>query len=111
VTDALEADQAVGNLLNVGAAAVQDNDLHAVVMVQVDMEGGDDLLVVLVLEVVESVGQLADVVVVNQGQSADHLGLGRGDVLANQAIADQVAEGFRPVGVTAAFDLPVKHLQ
>ena len=59
VLDALGADQPVGDVLDLARLAAQHDDLEAVVGVEVDVQGRDDLLVVRVLVLGELVGQVA----------------------------------------------------
>ena len=80
----------------------QDHHFDAVIVIQVRVGGGHRQLMVRVLHVGESQRELALVVVVNvaQGGDAGAIWLGLGACLAHVG-AQQVAEGFGAVGVTA----------
>jgi len=51
VLDALSADQGIGNLLDCAYASLDHENLDAVVMVQVDVQSGEDVMEVRVLQV------------------------------------------------------------
>src|SRR5260370_18372826 len=59
----------------------------------------------------ETGGQFAGVVVVDQGDDGHLLAPRLARLIADQAIADQVANGLAAGGVTLAVDMPVKRLQ
>ena len=74
--DPLGADEAVGHFLDLGALALDNNDLHTQVMVQVDVQARDDGLAHFVLDVSQRVGQFPDVVIVDEGDRTDGLLIG-----------------------------------
>ncbi len=99
VLHTFEADKAVGKLRHPGRFAVNDQHFKAGVVVEVGVTGGDHKLVVCVLNFSELFRDAVSVVVVDEGDGADHSRVrGRG-LLSDQAVADQVAKGFRPVGI------------
>lgn len=73
--DALGGDELVGNLLDGPGLAAHGQDFEAVVVVQVDVQRGDNDVVVVVLDVGESGLDVLLVVVVNQGDGAGDVGL------------------------------------
>ena len=66
------------------------------------MQGRDDDVMVLVLEVGQLLGQEACVMVVNEGDRSHHEGVGSNHGGANQAFANEIAKGFGAVLVTLA---------
>lgn len=80
-------------------------------MVEVRMDGGDDFGVVVVLDVRQPFGKKAAVVIVDQCDRADDIGIGSEDGGGHQVIADKVAQCFRPVGIALVFDESIKLLQ
>ena len=107
--DALGAEERVGYLANVAGVAAENDDLEAVLVVDVDVHGRDDLTEVLVLYAVELVAQVAGVVVEDERQYAEDLGIGRlGDLLI-ECVAHEVAYGLGAVlGSAAAGDVGVE---
>ena len=59
VLDAFEADEAVGESLDARGSSVDNQDFEAGVVIEVGMAGGDNEVVMLVLEVGEFVGDAA----------------------------------------------------
>ncbi len=110
VADTLGANEAIGDGADLAAGAFENEDLQAVVVVEVDVESGDDGIVVFVLHPGELLAERADVVVVDEGECADDRSGGRLTVLSDELIADQIAEGFGAVGVAAALDVTVEFL-
>jgi len=109
--DAFGGDEAVGDGLDFLARATQDDDFEAVVVVEVDVEGGDDGVVVLVLGLSQFFGEKPDMVVVDHGQRADD-GLGGGfDLRLIQFGPDEVADSLAAVGIAALGDEIVKGFQ
>jgi len=80
--DALEADHLIPYPVDLFYGSAKDNHLQAMVMVQVNMEGGNRLQQVRVLEVKEFVRQLGDVVIVDQDYGRHGLGIGSSSLAA-----------------------------
>jgi len=104
VLDAFEADEAVGEALDAGRGAVDDQDLEAGVVIEVGVAGRDDQVVVLMLEAGELISDAVGIVVVDEGDGANDGGVGGGGAFGDEAVANEIAEGFRAVGVAAAGD-------
>ena len=104
VLDTFEADEAVGELLDLGGFAVDDEDFEAGVVVEMGVAGGDDEVVEGVLEVGELLADAVGVMVIDEGDGADDGGVGGGGLVADEAVADEIAEGLRAVGVAAFLD-------
>ena len=90
---------------------MDDEDLETGIVIEVGVTGGDDQVVVLVLEAGELVGDAVGAVVVDEGDGADDGGVGGGGTLGDEAVANEVAEGLRAVGVAAAGDGAVELLE
>ena len=96
---------------NVVGVTTQKQGFQAVVVIQMDVHGRDDDIVGMVLEIVETFGQAAFVVVVNVGETGDAVGgFDFFQTPVFQFTPDNVAHGFRAVGVTAFADQAVKGL-
>jgi len=76
------------------------DDLDAEMLIQVDMGCGHDDLVVVVLDVGKSIGQLSAVVVVDQRNGADALPF-HGPGLLYEAVPDHVPDKFGTVCISA----------
>jgi hypothetical protein len=95
------------------ASAIRNDqhDFETVVVIQMDVQGGNYGGVIVMLQLGELFGKQARVVVVDQGHRAEDFGVRRLPGLLDQFIADQVAEGFRTVGISALGDELVELLQ
>ena len=102
--DALYRGYLVGEPLQVPELPLADQDLHALVVVQVHVDRGVDHALMVVLDVGELVAHGGDCVVVDHDDGADHplvvvlpLGLGEG-------VADQVPDRLRPADIALLGD-------
>lgn len=105
---ALGGYEGVGHFLNGGGFTFEDEHFEAVVMIEVDVEGRKDQMEMVVLHGGEAVREQADVMIVDQGESADYgaIGLFRG--LFDERVTDEVAEGFGAIGVAAMGDVVIE---
>ncbi len=110
VLDPLGGEQAVGRRLDEGRRAAQHDDLQAVVVIEVDVQGRDDVLAEVVLHVGELLGELADVMVIDQGQRGDREPVAL-EVGVDQVGAHEVAQRLGAVGVALGPDVLVEALQ
>ena len=97
--DAFGGDQFVGDLLDGAGLAADNEHLKAVVVVEVDVEGGNDNLVVVVLDVGERGLDVLLVVVVNEGNGAGDFLVAEVLAVLDEAGADHVGHGQGPVVV------------
>ena len=75
VFDTLETEQRVGQCPHLGHPPAERDQLEAVVMADVDVEDRDDQAVMVVLQRRHPLAELPRVVVVDERQAAEHLGL------------------------------------
>jgi hypothetical protein len=94
VLDPLGGDEPFGRGLDVLARPAQDEHFHAVVMVEVDVQGGMDDIQGRMLDLGHLLRQVRMVVVEDQGQGADHLLVQVFPFLLHQGVANQVADGL-----------------
>ena len=106
--DPFDADQRVGDLLDCTDRTADNQDLQAVVGIQMDMQGGYDLVVVGMLVVGQLIGQVPYVMVVDQRHRADRLLVPGSALLLDQGRTDQVADRFRAVHVALLLDQLIK---
>jgi hypothetical protein len=94
VLHAFCADELVSKRLNVSRFSPQHHDFQAVVMVEMSVDGGNDDLVMGVLQIGQLFREEAGVVVVDEGDGPDDEAIRGNDGGANEAIPDQVAKGL-----------------
>ena len=111
VLHAFEADENVGEVLDAGRLAMDDEHFKAGIVVEMRVTRGDNQVVVLVLRFSELLGDAVGMVVEDEGDGADDGRVGRGSLLPHQPVADQVAKGFGTVRVSALLDGAVESLQ
>ena len=70
-------------------------------MVEVHVQRGKNHVMEIVLDVGELFVQIPYVVVIDQGDGANHAALGRFPGFFDELVANEIAEGFRPVGIAA----------
>lgn len=109
--DAFRGDQHVGHFADGGRFSADHEDFKAIVVIQMHVQGGEDVVVVIVLDGVEFFAEQTDVMVVDKGDGADYIGVGRFPGLFDEVVADQVAEGFGAVGVSAPPDALIELFQ
>jgi hypothetical protein len=111
VLDSLDADQFVGDPAHVAHLAANDEYFQAVVGVEMDVQRGDDLVVVGVLLLGKLVGEVADVVVVDERHRADSLLFLLLQLQLDLGCADQVPDRLGPVRVSFLLDQFVEVLE
>lgn len=109
--DAARGDQAVRNLADLSGSAPQHNNLQAVVMIQVHVQGRYDLVEMLMLHVDEFVIDQTLMVVVDQSQRPHHGLIVLVGLFFNQSISNQIADGFGAVGIALPCHQLVKLLE
>lgn len=100
--DALGSDEFIRNPADVICATLDHDDLETVVCIEVDMQGGDDLLVMGMLMLGQFVGQIPGVMIVDQGHGGNRLMPLISPLLLNQIITNQIAYGFGAITVSFA---------
>jgi len=92
---ALDRTEFIGKFLDLAGLALHGNDLQAVVVVEVDMLGRDDGILVVVLQVGKLARKAPLVMVVDEGDGAGHL-LVLLPLVLDQLLADEVPQGLGP---------------
>src|ERR1017187_2978567 len=111
VLHALSADQYVGHFPYFRRLAFYHQHLQTIIVIEMHVQGGEDRMVVIVLDGRELLAELPHVMVVNQRHGADYLAVRRFPGLFHQFVANQVAKRLRPVGVAALPDEVVELVQ
>ena len=110
VTNALEGGQTVGEFLHLQGLAAYDYHLQAVVVVHVDMGGGDDLVMVVMLDQGNLFLELMLVMVIDQTDNPHDLLVGL-PLFLDEGLANQIANRLGAVIVTAGLDMCIKNIQ
>ena len=97
----------VGKGLNLFGSSFDSDYLQTIIVVQMDVLGGDYQAAEVVLNIHEPVDQLSFVVVVNNGDRPGDLPAGL-PLLLDQFLAYQIPKGLRAVAVALLFDKQVE---
>ena len=92
------------------AAALHDDDFEAVVVIEVDVGGGENHSAGGVLGIGQLLREIRSAVIVDQRQGADDR-LVRVDVVGKKRLADEIADGLGAVFVAASCDQAVKFFE
>lgn len=108
---AADGDEFVGEFAEFGGRALDEEDFHVVVMLEVDVHGSDDHEVILVLDGGEAGLEAFLGVIVNEVDGAgDRSGAVAGGVL-EEAVAGEGGDGLGTAGVAAAGDHDVEFVE
>lgn len=105
--DALDADQRIGDLFDLGTLALHDQHLKTMVVIQVHVHPGQDKSLKIMLNGGEFFRQVADVMIIDKRDGPDRLFILR-PFLSDQLVPDQIPERLRAVGVFSSFDMAVE---
>jgi len=98
---ALGADQLIRDRLDCARFALDNDDFQAIIVIQMNMQGGENLLVMIVLQVRQFLIQHPDMMIVNHGDRTHYLAIRRFPRFLDQFITDHVAKGFGAIGITS----------
>ena len=104
VLQALQTDQAAGELFDLSGLAMNNEDFQAGIMVEMRMTGRNHQFVVCMLEFGQLLGNAVGVMVVDERDGTDYGRNGARCPLCDQAIANQVAESLGPVSIAQPGD-------
>jgi hypothetical protein len=90
-------DKFVSDLLNQPRFAAHDQNLQAIVVIEMDMEGGNNDLVVIVLDVGQCGLDVLFVVVVNQSDRARNFFVAEFLAVLDEPVANHVGNGLRTI--------------
>lgn len=111
VTDTGTCDDGIRELAHPSHQAPQYYCLHAVLVIEMHVETGNDKIVVVMLRAGQPAGQLALVVVVNIGEGADTVAIRRIlKALRLDFLPDQIAHRLRPVVIAVLGKKAIKLL-
>ena len=111
VLDTLESNQQVCKVFHTRGFAMNDQYFKTGIVVEMRVSGGDNEVVVRVLRFSELFGDAGGMVVIDQRNGANDGGIGRGGLLADQPVANQIAKGFGAVRIAALRNGAVKPVQ
>jgi hypothetical protein len=101
VADAAKSQETVGKAPEIPRGTPEDDDLETEVTVKMHVEGGYHALHMFMLNLGHDLGDLADVVVVDEGESPDHLPIPFLFDL-DEGVPNEIPDAFRPVGDSPA---------
>jgi len=99
--------QQIRQLLGVFRFASDGNDLQTVVVIEVDMLGGNYYILKIMLDIKHPGNKLSFVMVINECDCTGDLA-GAFPFFFDQFLADQVPDSFGPVLIFFVSDMPVK---
>ena len=100
VLHSFEADEPIGQLLDLRRLTVHDEHFEAGIEVEMSMAGRNDQLMVCVLDFGELLSDSVGVVIVDQSHRSNHRCIRNRRLLADEPVPDQIAESLRTVRVT-----------
>ena len=109
--DTLGAEEPFGDPFDLTPLSPDDEDLQAVMLVEMDVHGRDDLFVIPVLECGKGFGQLADIMAVHERDGADGFAVGERPFLLDQPLTDEIPDRLGPGRVAHLLDELVKSSQ
>ena len=109
--DTAGADQLVADMFYIFSPAMDNEHLQAILVIEVDMGGGDDGSEMPMLQVRQEVREFSRMTVINDGDGPYRLLGPRFPFSLHQAVADQVSYGFRPVCISLAGDKLIEFCQ
>jgi hypothetical protein len=93
------------------AAPSNDNDLQAIVLIQMNVQAGIHCYMSLMLQVRQEIAQVVHPVVIDESDNPDDFGICLPNLLLNEMIANQVADGFRAILIALTTNASVERLQ
>ena len=106
--DSLGRNQRVRHLLNCRRLALEDQDLQAVIVIQMNMKRGKNQMKMVVLHRGKAIRKQAHVMIVNQRQRPHHRAIGLLRGLFDKHVPNQVPEGFGAIVVASLLNVIVE---
>lgn len=106
----LGANQAVGETAYLADEPSENDDLHTMSVVDMDVHRGDDVLAMFVLNVCEPTGELTFMVIINDRESPHRHDLVT-KLFCYELVTNEIAKGFRSVRDPAIFKETIKSFE
>jgi hypothetical protein len=110
VTNPSEGDESICQFLDFSGFSSHYDDLKAVIVVHMDMGGGNNMVMVVVLHQGYFLLQLVLVMVVDQADHAHDLFVGL-PFLFDKGFTDQIPDCFGSIAVTAGFNVFIENIE
>jgi hypothetical protein len=110
VTNASESGQLIGQFLNFFGLASHHDDFKAVVVIHMDMSGGDDMMMVVMLHKGNFLLQFVLVMIIHQADDAHNLFIGL-PFFFDKRLPNQIPYRFRAIAVTVGFYVLIENAQ
>jgi hypothetical protein len=110
VTNPSEGDESICQFLDFSGFSSHYDDLKAVIVVHMDMGGGDNMVMVVVLHQGNFLLQLVLVMIIDQADDAHNLFVGL-PFLFDKGFTDQIPDCFGSIAVTAGFNVFIENIE
>ena len=108
---AFDADEPIRDSPNIFCFPPDRQNFQAVVMIEMHMHGGDNLLIEIVLNRSQNAAQIPNVMVINDGHRTDGIGFVIFPLFMDQFIADEITDCFGAVGVISLLDKAIEFFE
>lgn len=108
MSNAFGADQQIRKLLDLLRLALYDKDFETRIVIEMGVRGGDDHIVMIMLQIHQFFGQQSRMMVVDKRDRSHHVCFRCFNGSAHQPIANEVTKCLAPVGVALFRDETVK---
>ena len=103
--------QLAGNFVHFVAAPADDDDLQAIVLIQMNVQAGINGHVSLMLHFCQEIAQVVYPMVIDESDDPDDFRICQSYLLLNEVIANQIADGFRAILIALTADASIEGLQ
>ena len=111
MANSLRRYQGVRNAPDIGGITSQDQNFETVVVIQMNVSCRNDLFEVFVLHSSQSIVELPDMMIVNEGYSSDHLCSRVANRLRDQGFAHQIPKRFGAICISLLRDHPIELIE
>ena len=105
-------DGGLGEFADALGGTAQDHDFQTILMVQMDVQSREHQVVMLMLGMRQATRQFPLMVIIDIGEGSDRMvGGAFSQTVLFEAVAQQVADRFRAIFISLAFDIAIEFLQ
>jgi hypothetical protein len=111
VLDPLGRNQFASDLMHFVATPPDDDDLQTIVFIQMNVQAGIHGHMSLMLHVRQEIAQVMHPVVIDESDNPDDFGIRQPDLLLDEMVTNEVADGFRAILIALTADASIECLQ
>ncbi len=100
----------VGQLPDDLGVTLNNDDLQAVVVVKMDVLGGKNVFVVIMLKVDQTIDQLSLMMIINIGDGSHHFSAANFPFPFDQLLPDEISDGLGSIGIVPFGNVAIKGL-